>query len=79
MALHKLLEPRNLLLALCLGAAAGACSIDTDDDDAGDDGDACHEDCGTAQINCEGDCDDGDDSCIGRCGVDFDECDRDCD
>ncbi len=79
MVINDLLKPRNLLLAICLGAAAGACSIDTDDDDAGDDGDSCKTECDSVHLDCSGDCDDGDDACVGRCDLDRDDCEKDCD
>jgi hypothetical protein len=85
------LRPKHLLLALCIGAAAGACSVDAgdpddddgaedDDDDGGDDVDidVCHEECNDAHIDCSGSCDDEDDSCVGSCDADFDDCENDC-
>jgi hypothetical protein len=83
MAMNDLLKPRNLLLAACLGAAAGACTINDDDgtDTKGDngDGDACHEECHSAHLDCSGHCDDNDNTCIGQCDLDQSNCEKDCD
>ena len=80
MSRENLLRPRTLLLALCIGAAAGACTINVDptDDEAGDDADACHEDCEQVHVDCSASCNDGDDACVGTCDADLDECEQDC-
>lgn len=79
MPIDTLVRPKSLLLALCLGAAAGACTINVDpDDDGADDGDACHEECDEVHVDCAGNCDDADDECAAACDADFDECAKDC-
>jgi hypothetical protein len=84
MPINDLVRPRTLLLALCIGAAAGACEIDTNDDTGGDDGADDDDDDGTAESggddggSCHEDCDAAKITCEGQCDDDNETCFANC-